>query len=51
MNIHDDIVVGGKDNGDHVQALEAIFLVVKDNILILSKKKCEFDKSSVKFCV
>ena len=48
-NIHDDIIVGGKDSDDNVRALKATFQVIKENNLTLSKKKCEFNKSSINF--
>ena len=49
LNIHDDIIVGGKDSDDNVRALKATFQVIKENNLTLSKKKCEFNKSSINF--
>ena len=47
--IQDDIIVGGNDTEDHAWALKATFQVVKENNLTLNKKKCEFDKSLIKF--
>ena len=49
LDIHDDIIVGGEDTDDHVRALKATFQVIKENNLTLNKKKCEFNKSSIKF--
>ena len=51
LNIHGDIIVGRKDTDDHVRALKATFQVIKENTLTLNKKKCEYNKSSVKFWV
>ena len=44
-----EIIVGGKNTDNHLRALRRIFQLIKDNNWTLNKKKCKFNKSSVKF--
>ena len=39
LNIHDDIIVGGKDADDHARVLKVSFQVIKESNLTLNKKK------------
>ena len=48
-NIHDDILVAGVDEDDHLRALKETFTVLKANGLTAKKSKCEFAKASIKF--
>ena len=48
-NIHDDIIVAGTDDKDHLRALRETLKVLKDNGLTAKRSKCEFAKPSVKF--
>ena len=48
-NIHDDIIVAGIDEEDHLRALKETFQILRENGLTLNKSKCEFNKSSIDF--
>ena len=49
MNISDDIIVFGKTQADHDEALRATFQKFSDNHLTLNKSKCKFNQSSISF--
>ena len=48
-NIYDDIIVYGRDQKEHNQALISVLQRLEDGGLTL-KKKCEFNKREIKFC-
>ena len=48
-NIHDDILVAGVDDKDHLRALRDTLKVLRDNGLTAKKSKCVFGKPSVEF--
>ena len=48
-NISDDIIIYGKSQAEHDQALEATFKRLSENGLTLNYEKCEFNKDSVVF--
>ena len=49
FNIHDDILVYGKTEEEHNQALSAVFKRLKELGMTLKKSKCEFNKRQRKF--
>ena len=48
-NIHDDILVAGVDDDDHLRALRDTLLVLRKNGLTAKLSKCVFGKPSVSF--
>ena len=48
-NISDDIVVYGKDQGDHDRALDQTLQRLHQSGLIINPQKCEFNKPSIEF--
>ena len=49
LNISDDVIIFGKTQSDHDKALEGVFKKFADAKLTFSKRKCEFNKSSITF--
>ena len=49
MNISDDIIVYGKTQADHDEALKAVFRKLAGKNLTLNASKCEFNKPSLSF--
>ena len=49
LNLSDDLMVFGVDQTTHDQNLRAVFQRLREKGLTLSKSKCEFNKSSLKF--
>ena len=48
-NIHDDILVTGKNVEDHNRNLKATFQRLRDSSLTLKRSKCSFSQKSIKF--
>ena len=48
-NVSDDIIIVGRDQQTHDRALHAVFARLQAKNLTLNPKKCEFNKSSIKF--
>lgn len=49
LNISDDVIIFGKTQAEHDEALEAVCQKFSDVNLALHKKICEFNKSSISF--
>ena len=49
LNISDDVIVYGKTQADHDEALKKVFQKFSDVNLTLNMSKCEFNKSSLSF--
>lgn len=49
INLSDDILVFGKNQTEHNQALAAVFQRLRDSGLTLNKSKCEYGKSTLEF--
>ena len=49
MNVSDDIIIFGKTQQEHDNALEAVFNRFAKIGLTLNKKKCELSKNSLSF--
>ena len=49
LNISDDVIIFGKTQADHDDALKAVFQKFADANLTLNKSKCEFNKRSISF--
>ena len=49
LNISDDVIVYGKTQADHDEALKKVFRKFSDVNLTLNTSKCEFNKSSLSF--
>ncbi|CAB3993644.1 Hypothetical predicted protein [Paramuricea clavata] len=49
INISDDILVFGKTQKEHDQALAAVFQRLRERGLTLNKLKCEYSKNSLEF--
>ena len=49
LNTSDDIMVYGRDQKEHDEALEGVLQALVDRNLTLNKGKCEFNKPSIEF--
>lgn len=49
LNISDDIIIFGKSQVEHDEALEAVCQRLSDAHLTLNKEKCDLNKSSISF--
>ena len=49
LNISDDVIIFGKTQADHDNALKAVFQKIAEVNLTLNKSKCEFNKRSISF--
>ena len=49
LNISDDVIIFGKTQAEHDAALQSVFKRFSEINLTLNKRKCEFNKSSLKF--
>ena len=49
LNISDDVIIFGKIQDDHDNALKAVFQKFAEVNLTLNKSKCEFNKQSISF--
>ena len=49
LNISDDVIIFGKTQDDHDNALKAVFQKFAEVNLTLNKSKCEFNKQSISF--
>ena len=49
LNISDDVIIFGKTQSDHDNALKAVFQKFAEVNLTLNKSKCEFNKRSILF--
>ena len=49
LNISDDVIVYGKTQAEHDEALKRVFQKFSDVNLTLNKRKCEFNKPSLSF--
>ena len=49
LNTSDDIMVYGRDQKEHDEALEGVLQALVDRNLTLNKGKCEFNKESIEF--
>lgn len=49
LNISDDVIVFGKTQAEHDQALQAVFERFADKGLTLNKAKCEFNQTKLTF--
>ena len=49
LNISDDVIIFGKTQPDHDNALKAVFQKFAKVNLTLNKSKCEFNKQSISF--
>ena len=49
INISDDVIIYGKTQAEHDQALEAVFHRFSSNGLTLNRKKCVFNQSELTF--
>ena len=47
LNTSDDIMVYGRDQKEHDEALEGVLQALVDRNLTLNKGKCEFNKESI----
>ncbi|CAA9995134.1 unnamed protein product [Nesidiocoris tenuis] len=47
--VHDDVIITGKDDHEHLQNLEKVLQVCKENDLHLNLSKCKFFQKSVTF--
>ena len=50
LGYQDDIIIGTRDEKDHLKTLEEVFKRLHQHDLRLNEKKCKFFQSSVQFC-
>ena len=49
LNQRDDILLGGRDNEEHLQVLQTVLQRAQEHGITFNKDKCEFEKEEIEF--